>query len=106
MNMKKARKHEPKAGRTQVATPTSNVKRQGVSGYKRNFLRNTPSNGRIQVYMDRGLYENIKRFLPAIAPGVSMSSYISNIVANHVERYIDEINIMYLKSFSPIDLNT
>lgn len=77
----------------------------GGSSYKHKFLKNTPQGGRIQVYMDRSLYENIRRFLPAIAPNVSMSSYITNIVMDHVEQYIDEINRRYKKSFTPINLN-
>lgn len=81
-------------------------KRREESSYKRRFLKNTPQGGRIQVYMDRSLYENIKRFLPAIAPNVSLSSYISNIVTDHIEQYIDEINRRYKQSFSPINLNT
>lgn len=80
-------------------------KRCEESSYKRRFLKNSSQGGRIQVYMDRALYENIKRFLPAIAPKVSLSSYITNIVADHVEQYIDEINRRYRKSFSPINLN-
>lgn len=81
-------------------------KRCDESSYKRRFLKNTPQGGRIQVYMDRSLYENIKRFLPAIAPNVSLSSYITNIVTDHIEQYIGEINRRYKKSFSPINLNT
>lgn len=81
-------------------------KRCDGAAYRRRFLKNTPQSGRIQVYMDRGLYENIKRFLPVIAPNVSLSSYITNIVTDHVEQYIDEINRRYKKSFSPINLNT
>lgn len=81
-------------------------KRCDESSYKRRFLKNTPQGGRIQVYMDRSLYENIKRFLPVIAPNVSLSSYITNIVTDHIEQYIGEINRRYKKSFSPINLNT
>lgn len=83
----------------------SRKKRRDTPSYKRKFLKNTSQGGRIQVYMDRSLYDNIKRFLPVIAPGVSLSSYITNIVSDHVEQYIDEINRRYRKNFSPINLN-
>lgn len=83
----------------------SRKKRKETQSYKRKFLKNTSQGGRIQVYMDRSLYDNIKRFLPVIAPGVSLSSYITNIVTDHVEQYIDEINRRYKKNFSPINLN-
>lgn len=105
MNMKKSKRNESQACRTQFVGNAPEINRREGSGYRRKFLKNMPQSGRIQVYLDRSLYECIKRFLPAIAPGVSLSSYISNIVADHVEQYIDEINIRYYKSFSPIDLN-
>lgn len=80
-------------------------KRYDGTSYRRKFLKNNPQGGRVQVYIDRNLYENIKRFLPAVAPDVSLSSYITNIVEEHFEQYIDEINRRYEKSFSPIKLN-
>ncbi len=108
-----------KSGKTEKTAPTvpeetdgavtgkdqSRKKRKETQSYKRKFLKNTSQGGRIQVYMDRNLYDNIKRFLPVIAPGVSLSSYITNIVTDHVEQHIDEINRRYKKNFSPINLN-
>lgn len=75
------------------------------ASYRRKFLKNNPQGRRVQVYIDRSLHEQIKRFLPAVAPDVSLSSYITNIVEEHFERYIDEINRRYEKSFSLIKLN-
>ncbi len=75
------------------------------ASYRRKFLKNNSQGRRVQVYIDRSLHEQIKRFLPAVAPDVCLSSYITNIVEEHFERYIDEINRRYEKSFSPIKLN-
>ena len=57
--------------------------------------------GRIQVYLNRKLYDEIKNYLHVIAPEVSISSYISNIIAEHIELNIDEITQMYKERFSP-----
>lgn len=81
-------------------------KRYDGANYRRKFLKNNPQRERVQVYIDRNLYENIKHFLPAVAPDVSLSSYITNMVEEHFEQYIDEINRRYEKSFSPIKLNS
>lgn len=86
----------PERGRTRK-------KREEDSDYRERYLRNNPVPYRIQVYVNRRLYEHIKHFLPVIAPDVSISSYISNIVAEHVELHIEEINRMYKERFSPLD---
>lgn len=86
----------PERGRTRK-------KREEDSDYRERYLRNNPVPYRIQVYVNRKLYEHIKHFLPVIAPNVSISSYISNIVAEHVELHIEEINRMYKERFSPLD---
>lgn len=84
---------------------TTRKNRYDGANYRRKFLNSNPQGRRVQVYIDRSLHEQIKRFLPAVAPDVSLSSYITNIVEEHFERYIDEINRRYEKSFSPIKLN-
>lgn len=86
----------PEKGRTRK-------KREEDSDYRERYLRNNPVPYRIQVYVNRRLYEHIKHFLPVIAPDVSISSYISNIVAEHVELHMEEINRMYKERFSPLN---
>ncbi len=60
-----------------------------------------PMPGRIQVYLNRKLYDEIKNYLNVIAPEVSIASYISNIIAEHIELNIEEITRMYKDRFSP-----
>lgn len=92
----------------EAAVPTpekgrARKKREEDSDYRERYLRNNPVPYRIQVYVNRRLYEHIKHFLPVIAPDVSISSYISNIVAEHVELHMEEINRMYKERFSPLN---
>lgn len=76
-------------------------KKREDSNYRQKYLMNTPLSGRIQVYLNRQLYDQIKNFLPVIAPETSIASYISNIIAEHIELNIEEITQLYKERFSP-----
>jgi hypothetical protein len=41
----------------------------------------------------------IKRVLPVIAPDMSVSGYISNILVEHLQQHWDEINELYNKEY-------
>lgn len=88
-------------GDTVPDRPKTRRKRESDSGFRQKYLVNTPMSGRIQVYLNRKLYDEIKNYLHVIAPEVSISSYISNIIAEHIELNIDEITQMYKERFSP-----
>lgn len=81
--------------------PKPRRKRECDSRFRQKYLVNTPMSGRIQVYLNRELYDKIKNYLNVIAPGVSIASYISNIIAEHVELNIEEITQMYKDNFLP-----
>lgn len=81
--------------------PKPRRKREGDSRFRQKYLVNTPMSGRIQVYLNRELYDKVKNYLNVIAPGVSIASYISNIIAEHIELNIEEITQMYKDNFSP-----
>lgn len=70
-------------------------------GFRQKYLVNTPMPGRVQVYLNRKLYDEVKNYLNVIAPEVSIASYISNIIAEHIELNIEEITRMYKERFSP-----
>lgn len=76
-------------------------KKREDSNYRQKYLMNTPLSGRVQVYLNRQLYDQIKNFLPVIAPETSIASYISNIIAEHIELNIEEITQLYKERFSP-----
>lgn len=93
----------PVAGREATEQPRAGRNRRRKecgSGYREIFLVNTPGPNRSQTYINRDIYERIKRFLPLIAPEVSIASYISNILSNHIEQHWEEINEMYSQELS------
>lgn len=81
--------------------PKPRKKRESDSRFRQKYLVNTPMPGRIQVYLNRELYDEVKNYLNVIAPEVSIASYISNIIAEHIELNIEEITQMYKDRFSP-----
>ena len=57
---------------------------------------NIPASNRSHVYINREVADCIKRVLPVIAPDMSVSGYISNILVEHLQQHWDEINELYL----------
>ena len=63
--------------------------------YKNTFLGNYTMKNRIQVYIDRGSYECMKRFLSVAVPDTSMAGYVSRIVNDHIARNATTINKIF-----------
>ena len=78
-------KRPDKEKETASENPEPHPKRKSESGFRQKYLVNTPMPGRIQVYLNRKLYDEIKNYLNVIAPEVSIASYISNIIAEHID---------------------
>lgn len=68
--------------------------------YIEKFLICHPASNRIQVYVNRSLIEWIKRVLPVIAPKATVSGFISNIVADHLQKHEKGIMEMYNENAS------
>lgn len=68
--------------------------------YIEKFLICHPASNRIQVYVNRSLIEWIKRVLPVIAPKATVSGFISNIVADHLQKHEKEVMEMYNENAS------
>ena len=50
---------------------------------------------RQQTYISQANYQFLKRFLPIVAPEVSISRYVDNILSLHLEQYKEEIDRIY-----------
>lgn len=66
-------KRPDKEKETASENPEPHPKRKSESGFRQKYLVNTPMPGRIQVYLNRKLYDEIKNYLNVIAPEVSLS---------------------------------
>ena len=61
-------------------------KREEPFSYKEKYLVNIPASNRSHVYINREVADCIKRVLPVIAPDMSISGYISNILVMFLKR--------------------
>ena len=76
------------------------ISEQTKADYIEKFLICHPASNRIQVYANRSDIEWIKRILPVIAPKATVSGFISNIIADHLQKYEKEIMEMYNENTS------
>ena len=74
-------------------------KKEETGGYRERYLVNIPASNRSHVYINREVAECIKRVLPVIAPDMSISGYISNILVEHIQQHWEEINELYNKEY-------
>ena len=70
--------------------------------YAGKFLVNDRSPHRVSANISRRLFDRIKKFLPVIAPGVTLTSYLNNIIENHLETHQDEINELMARNMENI----
>ena len=71
------------------------VRKDESGSYRRQFLKGGNIQLRQQAYISLENYQFIRRFLSVVAPGVSMSKYIDDILTAHLEQYREEINSLY-----------
>lgn len=74
----------------------------GGSKYRSKYLTDTQASNRSHVYINREVMECIRQYLPVIAPGVSVSGYLSNIFLDHIRQHWNEINELYKESVKPL----
>jgi hypothetical protein len=67
--------------------------------YSTRFLINDHSKNRVSANISRELFQRIKKFLPVIAPDITLTSYLNNIISEHLESHLDEINELYNSEF-------
>lgn len=67
--------------------------------YREMFLVNDGGRARVSAYINRDVHEKFKRLLSIIAPEITISSFINNILNQHLEQYRHEISEMYKNEF-------
>ncbi|GHU84602.1 hypothetical protein FACS189415_8050 [Bacteroidia bacterium] len=87
---------DEQAVRQSAASP---VRASGNRNYSL-FLESRSYSTKRQTYVDVELCEAVKRFLPVIAPDLSITGYINNVLSMHFRQYRDEINELYKNNFN------
>lgn len=70
-------------------------KRNTLQEYPEHLFDNSVVKERRQTYVSSENYERMRTLLSVIAPTVSISCYIDNILSAHLEQYRDELNAIY-----------
>ncbi len=88
----------PEPSRVPVPARTASRRRKDVApqDYAGLFLEGNPVGMRVQIYIDRSIYESIQKYLAVISPGLGIPTHINNILTHHLKYYEDTINDMYM----------
>lgn len=70
-------------------------RRNGLQEYPEHLFDNNVVKERRQTYVSSENYERVRTLLSVIAPTLSISCYIDNILSAHLEQYRDELNAIY-----------
>ena len=65
---------------------------ENASVYREMFLTRKMTGARRQTYIDESLYETLTGILPVIAPGISVPTFVNNVLVEHMEKYRDIID--------------
>lgn len=91
---------EPVEIQSEKTPPVKPRKKKDETGsYRDKYLVNIPASNRSHVYINCEVAECIKRILPVIAPDMSISGYISNILVDHIQQHWEEISELYNKEY-------
>lgn len=78
-----------------VSQEKTRRKRNTLQEYPEHLFGNSVVKERRQTYVSSENYERVRTLLSVIAPTVSISCYIDNILSAHLEQYRDELNAIY-----------
>lgn len=85
----------PKSVPAEKTTGKQKKRKDGTDSYCKQFLMGGNVLQRQQAYIGIDNYRFIQKFLSVVAPKVSMSKYIDDVLTAHIEQYQEEINSLY-----------
>ncbi|SHE46729.1 Protein of unknown function [Bacteroides faecichinchillae] len=80
---------------SQVLREKTCRKKNSLQEYPEHLFGNNVVKERRQTYVSSENYERVRTLLSVIAPTLSISCYIDNILSAHLEQYRDELNAIY-----------
>lgn len=75
--------------------------RKKMNAYNEVFLTDRLYKGKNQIYISKDIYDRIKRIVPLVAPDLTCSTFVSNILVQHLDEYQ-----MVLRAISEINFKT
>lgn len=79
----------------EISTGRQKRRKSGTDSYRKQFLMGGNVMQRQQAYIGIDNYRFIQKFLSVVAPKVSMSKYIDDVLTAHIEQYQEEIDSLY-----------
>ena len=87
--------NNPESTPAEKSTAKQKKRKDGTDSYRKQFLMGGNVRQRQQAYIGIDNYQFIQKFLSVVAPKVSMSKYIDDVLAAHIEQYQEEIDSLY-----------
>ena len=87
--------NNPEAVPVEKSTGKQKRRKEVTDSYRKKFLMGGNVQQRQQAYIGIDNYRFIQKFLSVVAPKVSMSKYIDDVLAAHIEQYQEEIERLY-----------
>lgn len=85
----------PESAPVEKSVGKQKKRKEVTNSYRKRFLMGGNVLQRQQAYIGIDNYRFIQKFLSVVAPKVSMSKYIDDVLAAHIEQYQEEIDSLY-----------
>lgn len=70
-------------------------RKDDTDSYRKQFLMGGNIRNRQQVYICLNNFQFLRQFLSVVAPGISMSKFVDDVLTAHLEQYREEIDSLY-----------
>ena len=87
--------NNPESAPVEKSVAKQKNRKDSTDSYRKQFLLGGNVQQRQQAYIGINNYQFIQRFLSVVAPKVSMSKYIDDVLTAHIEQYQEEIDSLY-----------
>ena len=87
--------NNPESAPVEKSVAKQKKRKDSTDSYRKQFLLGGNVQQRQQAYIGINNYQFIQRFLSVVAPKVSMSKYIDDVLTSHIEQYQEEIDSLY-----------
>ena len=87
--------NNPESAPVEKSVAKQKKRKDSTDSYRKQFLLGGNVQQRQQAYIGINNYQFIQRFLSVVAPKVSMSKYIDDVLTAHIEQYQEEIDSLY-----------
>lgn len=94
---------EEKAHQEEKPKEPAKRKRSNTIDYETTFLQRNELKARQSVYVSKEIHEKVSKIVSVLGgKDLSVGGYIDNVLSQHFEAYMDEINALYDKKYEKL----